>query len=122
MEPKMKLLNEWIEKLVFPGKVSDFVKITKKFKVNDIDHLEFVFFTDEYKYKILAIDRKSDNGYLGCQVSARKTRAGEDWHRGNDLPDGNFTLGTWNIILNSIINYELVELSKFQQPNYTPNQ
>ena len=64
----------------------------------------------------VARHRPDDDGYLGCQVTARKARAGEDWNRGNDLPDGPFTEETWRQILNSIINYELVILSKFTKP------
>lgn len=121
MKSKMDMLNEWIKKLVYPGKVEDFVKVTKEFTLEDSFTKEFIFYTDEYKYKVYAVDRK-DKGYLGCQVSARKSRAGEDWTRGNDLPDGPFSVKTWYMILNAIINYELVELSKFQKPESIPEE
>jgi len=122
MASKIDMLNDWITKLVYPGKVEDFVKVTKDFNLKGSFTKEFIFYTDEYKYKVYAVDRKEDEGYLGCQVSARKARAGEDWRRGNDLPDGSFTVETWYTILNSIINYELVELSKFKQPESIPEE
>ena len=77
-------------------------------------------YTDEYHYQIIAIDREEDDGYLGCQVSSRKPRAGEDWTRGNDLPDGPFNRETWNKILNAMINYELVKLTKYKKPGTIP--
>ena len=39
-------------------------------------------------------------------------RAGEDWTRGNDLPDGKLTKETWSSILRGIICYELEDVSK----------
>jgi len=50
--------------------------------------------------------------YLGCVVSSRKPRAGEDWTRGNDLSDGPYTYETWTKIKNAIIKYELVKIAK----------
>ena len=77
-------------------------------------------YTQEHKYQIVAIDRRGEKGYLGCQVSTRKFRAGEDWLRGNDLPDGPFSRATWERILNAIIRYEIVELSKYKRPDTIP--
>jgi len=119
---KMNLLNKWITRLVFPGLTKDFIKETKNFKYEDSLYKELSFYTYEYKYIIYAIDRVENDGYLSCQVCARKARAGEDWIRGNYLIDGSFTKSTWNKILNSIINYELVELSKFKQPDSIPEE
>ena len=120
MDSKIDMVDKWIQELIFPGQVDDFVKSTKDFKSEQGHHKEYIFYTDEYKYKILAIARKEDDTYLGCQVSARKARPGEDWHRGNDLPDGHIDEATWLKILNAIINYELVELSKFKRPDSIP--
>lgn len=49
--------------------------------------------------------------YMGCIATCRIARAGEDWLRGNDLPDGPLTLETWAAIKNAVLSYELVELS-----------
>jgi hypothetical protein len=68
-------------------------------------------YTDSHCYSIVAIDNFERDGYLGCQASTRKPNAGEDWVRGNDLPDGPFNRETWQKIKDAIIGYELVELS-----------
>jgi len=119
---KGDLLKIWLEELIYPGKVDDFVQHVGG--SNDPDRgiwkLTVCFFTNEHKYQIVAIDRKDDEGYLGCQVSTRKYRAGEDHLRGNDLPDGPFIRATWDRILNAIIRYELVQLSPFRRPETKP--
>ena len=122
MASKMDMLDEWIMKVVYPGKMFDFVKVIKNFELEGNFNKEFIFYTSDYKYKVYAVDRVEDEGYLGCQVSARKARAGEDWTRGNDLRDGPFLKKTWFKILSSIINYELVKLSKFKQPESIPEE
>ena len=121
---KMQLLDKWLEELIFPGNVEDFVQVFKRYGDSTPEFTEHVkeicFYTDQFKYKIYANDRSTDEGYLGCQVTARKMRPGEDWTRGNDLADGPFTEETWLTILRTIVNYELVILSKFTKPSDTP--
>jgi hypothetical protein len=119
---KQKLLDEWIAKLIFPGNVKDFIQVKSSFRVGDgEEYKEFSFYTEDNKYSIIAIDREKDDGYLGCGVSCRKVRAGEDWIRGNDLPDGPFIEQTWNTIIYAIVNYELVKLSNFKKPEQIPD-
>lgn len=77
---------------------------------------QFRIYTDRYLYRITAIDRPTGDGYLGCTMSCRKPRAGEDWERGNDLPDGPFVNETWLKILEGIIRNELVGVSKRPSP------
>jgi len=71
-------------------------------------------FTKDNCYSIVAIgkDRPEKGSYMGCQVSIRKPRAGEDWIRGNDLADGDFSHETWEKIKNDIIAFELVRVSQ----------
>ena len=120
---KMDMLNDWVDQLIFPGKPSDFIQ---ELGVSEPSNKEierkFYFYTDDYRYMIVAIDRVNDNGYLGCQVSSRKPRAGEDWTRGNDLPDGPFNKNTWDTIVNAILNYEIVKLSNYRQPETIPDE
>ena len=119
---KQKLLDEWITKLIFPGDVKDFIQEKKGYNYPDGEFFrEFCFYTEEHKYLITAIIREKDDGYLGCGVSCRKMRPGEDWNRGNDLRDGPFSKETWNAIIHSIVTYELVKLSKFQRPEQIPD-
>jgi len=120
MKTKMELLDEWVGKLVFPRNLKDFIKEIKGSGTPDEVYREFCFYTDSYRYRIFAIERKNDRNYLGCTATARKSRAGESWSRGNDLADGEFTNETWIRIIESIVRYELVELSKFKQPSSVP--
>jgi len=64
-------------------------------------------FTRTEQYQIIATQ-----DYLGCTASNRKPRAGEDWTRGSDLPDGEFSGETWEAIKNRIVAYELVRVAK----------
>jgi hypothetical protein len=47
-------------------------------------------------------------GYIGCIVTKRLPRNGEDWTRGNDLADGRYEPQTWERIMVDIVSYELV--------------
>lgn len=75
------------------------------------EYLKFYVYTDNNKYAIVA-NTKNENGYLGCVASSRKKRAGENWYRGNDLPDGELNEQTWNNIVSGIISYELVKIHR----------
>ena len=121
-QTKMQMLDKWLRDLVFPGKVSDFIQeLSGSGDGNEIKR-KVCFYTADHQYFINAIERFDGdaNSYLGCQVSTRKPRAGEDWTRGNDLPDGPFEKDTWDKILNAIVCYEVVKLSKFQKPDEIP--
>lgn len=118
---KMELLNKWIDELIFPGKSEKFVQILKTYKTESEEIKELCVYTNEHKYKIYAVDRKNDDGYLGCSVTTRKMRPGEDWIRGNDLADGIFIKETWQRILCSIVNYEIVTLSDYKKPQISNN-
>ena len=72
--------------------------------------LRVYLYTATNRYSIVAKSREDDDGYLGCIARCRKYRPGEDWHRGNDLPDGHFNKGTWIKILKGIVRYELQEI------------
>lgn len=65
-------------------------------------------------YRVTAIDRAEDCGYLGCIVSVRYPRPGEHWCRGNDLPDGHLKRETWERIKNAMLAYEIVQSDPHQ--------
>jgi len=113
MENKMKMLDKWLSDLCC-GQFGKFVKViedTDSVK-GPTEHKKIVnIFTNDHKYHIVAIDRGNGRSYLGCQASTRKSLAGEDWFRGNDLPDGPFNRKTWISILNGIVEYELIPLA-----------
>jgi len=119
---KMQMLDQWFKELVYPGKVTDFIKEIQGQVNTEEMYRSFCFYTEEHQYFISAIERfKGDkSSYLGCQVTARKARPGEDWHRGNDLPDGEFNKKTWDRIIYAIVSYEVVKLSPFQKPDTVP--
>lgn len=112
--------DEWLRNLVYPRDVDDFIEVLydgEQGMENGFERRKLInLYTDHYKYFIIAIEREPGKSYLGCQVTARKPRAGEDWSRGNDLPDGPLTTETLEQIKNAIIAYEMVELST-RQPN-----
>ena len=72
-------------------------------------------FTDNNEYQIVARFGCAQT-YLSCMAKSRKPRAGEDWHRGSDLADGQFTYETWFRILAEIVSYELVPVAKPKRP------
>ena len=101
---KMQQLDLWIKKLIFPGKVKKFIQNIEGSCIPDVEvRSKFVLYTEKHQYIIEAIDRERDEGYISCQVQVRKARAGEDWLRGNDLPDGPFNKDTWDNIINAIV-------------------
>lgn len=87
----------------------------ENFKVggNPRDGFRVRLYTDRNVYTI--VFREADPGdphtYFGCQVSSRKPLAGENWTRGNDLPDGKFSEETWRKMVGAIASYELVPLA-----------
>jgi hypothetical protein len=120
---KSQLLGQWIDELIYPGKAEDFVQNLGVDEPADGEVESSIrLYTEEHQYGITAIDRPDDDGYLSCSVTARKARAGEDWTRGNDLPDGPFNRETWERILNAMINYELIQLTTFTKPSTIPEE
>lgn len=78
-------------------------------------------YTDTNRYAITATDpvpagaredQPAQSGYLGCIATNRKSRAGEEWHRGNDLADGPLEESTWRTILADIVAYEVVRVHR----------
>ena len=47
---------------------------------------------------------------------SRKRVAGDNWHRVNDLPDGDFSRETFDAIIRAIVRYELVAKVKEVEP------
>lgn len=112
---KMVMLDRWI-KVLIPGDPKDFIQEISGCSMEGKLYRKFVLYTEENQYFIVAKDKIHNEGYLGCQVEARKPRPGEDWLRGSDLPDGPFDKNTWDKIINSIVRRELVKLTKYLKP------
>jgi len=119
------ILRDWLKPI---SRWFDVEKMWRTFEKNEDDftpraHIEL--FTASNKYRITfrpSVERDSpeagpEDGYLGCTVTSRKERPGEDWKRGNDLADGAFHFTTWERIVADIVGYELGTES---QPQRTP--
>lgn len=94
----------------------EWINSVSKFGNNPIDAMvldvqdgvyQVTMFSLNYKYTITA-----HNNYLGATMSFRTPRAGEDWTRGQDLADGDYSADTWHRILADILAVELVRLGK----------
>lgn len=111
LEREFPELNEWLKSLCRLNlNMEDVAKIDYKEK-----NINISIYTKENKYCIVArYPEETADGinYLGCTVTSRKPRAGEDWNRGNDLPDGKYNKETWDKIKDAILAYELVKVSK----------
>lgn len=115
----------WVERdLSRFGKVRDHVNCVTTSSTHAPTELSITIYTDIHRYVIRAHDapqrepdppgagRDHDGSYLGCSASGRKTRAGEDWHRGSDLADGMLCDWTWHRILSDIVSYEMVKIHR----------
>ena len=106
------LLGEWVPELCGTSGINKYVHMIEDTESGEFRSVKFLLYTEDHQYSIKGTVREDGSGYLGCIVSARKPRAGEDWTRGNDLPDGDFTKGTWDEIIRAIARYELRPLSQ----------
>ena len=122
---KMDLLKQWVKDELTDirfNKFEDVVEVIEDKGESNVGgsayEFEFRFniYTESHCYRINAVDRSKDEGYLGCTASTRKPKAGEDHTRGNDLADGKFTRETWEKIKSDIVAYELVKLAPKVDP------
>jgi hypothetical protein len=90
---------------------------------NDTQRYTIHFYTDSYRYKLTVVVPSGrvaqQNGYVGLSYSERKTLAGEEGHRGNDLPDGVYNQDTWRKVLAAIVRNEMVPLQCFSKDTTT---
>ncbi len=108
----------WLKPLCRFNKLENFIICDHNCEQNGLTRLGLKFFTKDNEYVIstkLPISEKgiiTKNGYLGCIVKTRKPRAGENWNRGRDLMDGDYSKETFNSIIYDILAYELVKVTK----------
>jgi len=105
-------LVEWLGEIVPYGQIGKYTRKTREGIETSpyntdrhANHVNYIFCTAEHRYSISATPT-----YLGCIASTTRERPGENWTRGNDLPDGPFCRETWESIKNRIIGYEMVKL------------
>ena len=103
-------LMKWLGERFIHYKEEDCTYIDKK-----TNRVIMKLYTDNNSYTISAksgFQGKNNLDYLGCTVSSRKSRTGEDWNRGSDLADGSFCYETWINIISDIVRYELVGIHR----------
>lgn len=94
--------------------VTPFLLIKDRSKqLNEKYWLTIRFYTENHCYQIDCCLKEDGNTWMGASVTTRKPRPGENWTRGNDLPDGKFSKETWQRIKNAIIRYEMVRISDY---------
>ena len=109
-------LVEWLKEIVPFNQIDKYTLKTREgyqaetasASPDDVRHnnyVNYIICTEEHSYSISA-----HPSYLGCIASTRKCRAGENWTRGNDLPDGPSCYDTWQKIKDAILRYELVKI------------
>jgi len=76
----------------------------------------FVNFRAKSTYPSSPAPEKIEGGYLGMTASSRLARPGENWLRGNDLPDGKFCKETFDRMMDAVLMYELREVSNVNSP------
>jgi len=106
-------LKEWFKEIIRYGARPELYIQNVDDPVEKKHKVKYRLFTQDHIYSILAVERQ-DGGYLGCIVSTRKPRAGEDWsvRPYTDLADGPLCYATWVRIKNDIIGYELQKLQE----------
>ena len=91
---------KWLDEITLGSK-----ELYYKIRIDEKDRFSIYLYTYNNRYCI-----SCKRQYLGGTSCCRKSRAGEDWTRGHDLPDGNFCRQTWESIKNSIIKTELEQV------------
>ena len=110
------VLKQWVAEIVPYGNVEKFARFTSEAdSANGCTRVRATICTQAHTYSIYATPT-----YLGCGARSRVVRPGEDWLRGNDLPDGQFSRETWDRIVAAMTRYELVALDPILPPNSVP--
>ena len=97
--------SNWLKDLVMdPDKYTLMFKTETGFRCNiySNDHV--------YSFYGYVPGIKNIRGYLGAGATLRKSKVGEDWHRGNDLPDGEYSKETFDKIVSRIVKFGLEPL------------
>lgn len=104
---------KWLQTLVRYGNVdSQALIFATQLNNKEQNNFSVWLYTNDHCYSIYGYPptEKNPKGYLGAGGNTRKPRVGEDWNRGNDLPDGNYSKKTFDKIVYGIVRYELKNL------------
>jgi hypothetical protein len=105
----------WLKSVVRYGNVDSQILIL--WNLDEPERFRCLLYTNDHQYSITGYEgtEKNPKGYLGCTASTRKPRPGEDWNRGNDLPDGKYSKETFDKIIRGIVAYELKTIQLFRK-------
>jgi len=111
-EKEREQLFEWLKEICPWGKIYERCEISSDLirsqgSPPEMTRTQVFIYTHHHRYNIVL-----KKNYFGCICSNRTPRAGEDWIRGRDLPDGDFNRKTWKEIKDAIIQNELVKIAK----------
>ena len=106
----------WLEEICPYKYIEKYIICDHNPKVKGKENYNFTFFTKENRYRIGVVVFSGVPKYMAASMTTRKPRAGEDWNRGNDLPDGEYSKEKWNSIKAAIIATELVKIVRTQYP------
>jgi|GEM_PF-2088230 len=93
--PEGRQFIDWLKDFKFSN--AKYINVT--INGDEVFGVTIYTFTHAYAFRITRT-------YLGCTAGTRMPRAGEEWTRGSDLPDGKFTKETLVQILGAILFYE----------------
>lgn len=113
-EHAISSMRQWLEDIYPPSQVDRAMLIEHKYVpksfVKQLNiHVKLWTATNMYTVSC-SLHPDNPQGYMGAFARSRKSRTGETWTRGNDLPDGKYTEETWQNILHAIVRYEVEEI------------
>ena len=111
-DEKKEQLGEWLRDIQpWGSSIEEANKEYFRFTEREDGRGSVILCTEAHTYHLSFTD-----DYLGAMACTRTYRAGEDWTRGNDLPDGKFTREVFDRIIHAMLVYELVELAPVREP------
>jgi len=116
-------LEDWICEIynISKNRFHDYVQVDYSFKeeLYGEETRKYIIYTKDYAFSLYAKSDYNDfrKSYLMGFSTTQIRLPGEDWNRGNDLPDGKFAKETVRANRNSILKYMLEPLSKHAKNN-----
>lgn len=110
MENWFEVFKGWVKELVPLGQVEEHSMsgvVREEGDCGEVERAWFCFYTDSAVYRVTATAER-----MVCGATARAWLAGEDWHRGHDCGDGDFSRATWDGIVQRMLRAELVRVRK----------
>lgn len=110
LEQAYEKVREWLGAVYRPSQIDRAIHVCPDAGEYGAIHIKIWTDTNEYRIRIVLMPKELENAYMGASAAARKPRVGEDWTRGNDLPDGKFSEKLWLDIMVAIVKYEAQEI------------